>query len=269
MQQTALVSGQEELGPDVFLLTLEAPDLAQRARPGQFAMLRVDPGRDPLLARPFSIHAVGRGRVAFLYRVVGRGTRTLSRRRPGEEIFLWGPLGRGFDLSAAHPLLVAGGLGAAPLFGAARELLRQHRDFQMLLGLPSITGFSTLVKRLEQAAGPRRLVLVTEDGSAGERGLVTGPFLDLLPRAGAVLACGPLGMLRAVARLAARQPVACQVSLETPMACGVGACLGCVLPATGGGYLRVCQEGPVLAAGRVDWARTAESGVASGGGDHD
>lgn len=256
----AEVKDNRRVGEGIYRLALHAPAIAQTARPGQFVMLRVAPGTDPLLARPFSIHGAAGDELLILYKVVGRGTGILSQVRKGKTLFLWGPLGRGFDLAGERPVLVAGGMGIAPLAFAARWLRDQGRTAGFCGGLPGLSGWEELTRGLEEElAGSVALAWASEDGSLGRRGLVTDLLSDTLAAAAgssdSVLACGPMPMLRAVARVCAQHGVACQVSLEAPMACGLGACLGCAVPAAGGGYLRACQEGPVLAAAAVDWER--------------
>ncbi len=242
--------------PEIFLLRLRAPEITQKVRPGQFVMLKVAAGLDPLLARPFSVHGVEGGDLLILYRLAGKGTRLLSQVKEGQELTLWGPLGRGFDLNVKKPVLVAGGMGLAPLRFAAAALAKQGREVSFLCGLPGGDGFSELCESLERWAGSQvNFSLATEDGSLGVMGLVTALMPEALAWGDAVLACGPIPMLGAVARLCAERGVPCQVSLEAPMACGVGACLGCAIPAAGGGYLRACQEGPVMDAAQVDWER--------------
>jgi dihydroorotate dehydrogenase electron transfer subunit len=286
----ARVAAHDQLGPGLFRLALEAPEIAAAARPGQFVMLRVRHGADPLLARPFSVHGADHeaGLVHILYRLAGRGTKVLSLTRPGKKLLLWGPLGTGFDLSAPELLLVSGGMGAAPLAFAAQKLREAERPARWVHGGEGQADCLGLGRGLAES---HRLALhwlepgalwdeeashpppgtpasflglpasgSTMDGSFGRPGLVTGVLSEALdhhpgPAPPAVLACGPLAMLRAVAGLCAGRGAACQVSLEAPMACGVGVCLGCALPSAGGGYLRVCREGPVLPAQAVDWGR--------------
>ncbi len=256
----AKVKAHRKVGKGIYRLTLNAPAIAPKARPGQFVMLRVAPELDPLLARPFSIHGAAGEELLILYKLVGRGTRLLSQVRPGQTLYLWGPLGRSFDLSGERPLLVAGGMGIAPLAFAARWLRDQGRTAGFCGGLPGLVGWEDLTRSLEdELAGSLALAWASEDGSLGRRGLVTDLLSDTLAAAAgssdSVLACGPMPMLRAVATICAQHQVPCQMSLEAPMACGLGACLGCAVPAAGGGYLRACQEGPVLAAEAVDWER--------------
>lgn len=252
-----LALGEPGAGRRIHLLSLEAPALAEAARPGQFLMLRVAPGPDPLLARPFSIHGVADGQVQVLFQVMGRGTGLLSQAEAGASLELWGPLGHGFDLDLQRPLLVAGGMGIAPLAFAAAQLGRQGIETQLCWGLPGRAGFAGAVDRVGQGLEGQEayLSLASEDGTLGSEGLVTDLLPGLLPACDGVLACGPLAMLREVARLCQEARVRAQVSLEAPMACGLGACLGCVQPAAGGGYVQVCQDGPVLEAGEIDWER--------------
>ena len=255
MTSQAEVISHTSLGPDAALLRLRAPDLAGPARPGQFLMLRVAPGDDPLLARPFSYFCASDQDVWIMYQVVGRGTRLLRQARPGDRLAAWGPLGRGFDLAYRRPLLVGGGMGLAPLAFASRDLAAAGAEPVLCWGLATAGPVTEVLRPGGLDKGPdlSHALLATEDGSQGHKGLVTGLMADALVGCDAVLACGPLPMLRAVAGLCAGRDLDCQVSLEAPMACGVGACLGCVLPRSQGGYMRVCQEGPVVAASEVGW----------------
>lgn len=252
------VTSHEALGGEARLIRLKAPQVAKDARPGQFVMLRVTHGQDPILARPFSIHRVDGDEISILYRIVGRGTKLLRLARPGhKKINLWGPLGSGFDLNVERPLLVAGGMGIAPLAFAAQVLLSQGKPVSGLYGAPSkdaLVGGNFTVDGHGQIAG-LDWQAVTEDGSVGMAGLITQPMMDHMEGKDCVLACGPLPMLKAVAGICAGQKIACQVSLEAPMACGLGACQGCAIPAAEGGYFRACQEGPVMDATQVDWSR--------------
>ncbi len=258
----ATVKSNQPMGPEIFLLTLEAPAIAAQARPGQFVMLRVSPGPEPLLARPFSVHGVEGDRVLILYQVVGKGTALLQEAAPGQELVMWGPLGRGFELDGKRPALVGGGIGIAPLVFAAERLSEKVDGVRLFYGLPGAAGLDPLMELFEQRLDPVKVALSfsTEDGSLGFEGLVTHLLQDSLSlpafeRPNAILACGPMPMLKAVAEICAEHGVPCQVSLEAPMACGVGACLGCAVPAAGGGYARACMEGPVMDAALIDWGR--------------
>lgn len=241
-------------GSGVFRMSLDFPGLSRAAAPGRFVMVKVAEGLDPLLRRPFSIHdALPDGTVALLYKVVGRGTEILSRKKAGERLSVLGPLGAGFNVEGiAGPVcLVGGGMGVAPLVFLARVLGRMNITGKVLLGGRSACdvfcadvfsglGFETIIS--------------TDDGSLGCCGFVTSPLGDVFNNESgkpAVFACGPHGMLKAVAVLCMENNVPCQVSLESVMACGMGACLGCALPRPGGGNFHVCTDGPVMDAKRL------------------
>lgn len=233
----------QEIEKEVHLLTLQAPEIARDARPGQFVHIRVTGSYDPLLRRPFSFHWVGEENFGVLYQVVGRGTKFLSQVRPGDSLDLLGPLGRGFDLnSASSPLIVAGGLGVAPLLFLAQRLARNRPT--VLIGAPTkkqILG----EQRMRALAAEVRTA--TEDGSSGTKGVVTDLLASVLRTDHSVFACGPREMLRAVAGICQKKGcLSSQISLEEIMGCGLGACLGCGVKSSRGGYRRVCSEGPVF-----------------------
>jgi dihydroorotate dehydrogenase electron transfer subunit len=258
-QSKAEVLRSEQLTRDVFRLTLFAPEIAKAARPGQFVMLRVtDAGLDPLLRRPFSIYqATSDGRLQFLYKVVGKGTRIMTGLHPGQLVDLVGPLGRGFMLEERdHCCLIGGGMGAAPLFFLATWLLRQGETAPLVfMGARNEEELGAATADF-QALGIR-VVKATDDGSAGHHGYVVDLLVEELgtnsqPRH--VYSCGPYPMLRAVSQLCHLHKTPCQVSLETMMACGISACLGCAIPkAHLDGYLHVCKDGPVFDTGQVAW----------------
>jgi dihydroorotate dehydrogenase electron transfer subunit len=232
------------------------------ARPGQFVML--SPGAlgavarsDPLLPRPMAVyrsHAgdAGGARVEVLYKRCGRGTALLAEALPGQRVGLVGPLGRCFEPPAAgeRAVVVAGGTGIASVYELARGLA--GRDAVVLLGARSA---QDLMGVDDFAALGVELRVATEDGSQGQRGLVTELLLRELDGAGRrrVYCCGPTPMMRRCAEIAAARGVACVASLENHMACGFGVCLGCAAPLAAGGYALVCRDGPVFDAARVDW----------------
>jgi dihydroorotate dehydrogenase electron transfer subunit len=259
MRRQAEVVSVEPVARETFRLHLRVPEIAAQARPGQFVMagpLNED-FQDPFLGRPFSIHRVTpEGGLQLLFAAVGRGTSALSRVRPGERLWLLGPQGAGFTLQGrANPLiLVAGGLGVAPLFFLAEEALRIRRRVLFLFGARSAQQLVALRDLADRGAEVR---LATDDGSAGERGTVVellSRVLDRLPGEtfpGAGLGvCGPWPMLQEAARVARERGLPAEISLEVRMACGAGACLGCTvdLPA---GKKRVCVDGPVFPATEV------------------
>lgn len=253
-QEKAEILAMRGLTEDVFHCTLRAPRIAAAARPGQFVMVRVSEGLDPLLRRPFSLHRVEGDTLGLLFKVVGKGTALLAAARAGEWLSVLGPLGRGFSQgSEAANLLVGGGMGIAPLLFLAWRL-RQDRPEQALVVLLGARHRREVASLVDDFASLGCVVHVaTDDGSLGHHGLVT----DLFDRAPAgkhrVAACGPWPMLRAVARHCRERGHACEVSLETMMACGLAACLGCAVPRPGGGYAHVCRDGPVFAAREVAW----------------
>lgn len=261
---SARIIRHQALNPEHFLLTLEAPAIARQARPGQFVMLQTRSGNDPLLRRPMSIYRIvpgRRGLFQVLYKVVGRGTRYLSQQRTGQTLATLGPLGNGFKLprtgAKVLPILVAGGIGIA-IFPFLADALRARGMRPILLfggrsrhDLVSLTHFRTA------RAGVR---LATEDGSAGARGFVTRLLEPLLVEPGLrsalrLYVCGPTPMLKAVGELATDAGVRCQLALEAQMPCGIGVCLGCVVPCPGDSaepvYRRVCTEGPIFKPGEV------------------
>lgn len=249
---------REALGGEYFRIRLR-PSRPFVAAPGQFAMVKVSDGIDPLLRRPFSIHrheATSPGDFEILFRAVGAGTKLLARTHVGDRLDVLAPLGQGFRLDAKRPVLVGGGIGVAPLLFLAEEFLRRGVRPKLLVGgrrdrdILCHEDFGCLAIPYS---------IATEDGSLGETGLVTRLLEEALvdPAGAQVYACGPTPMLAAVARACSLRRVPCQVSMEAHMACGVGACLGCVVPGAAGGYLRVCKEGPVFDSTSLQWTSAA------------
>jgi dihydroorotate dehydrogenase electron transfer subunit len=257
-----------DLGHGNHLIEFEDAGACAGMRPAQFFMIGL-PGSDVLLRRPFSVCGLpgtfddaAPGTVQVLYRVAGRGTSILASLRPGSTVQVLGPLGNGFaspERTDARIVVVAGGIGVAPFPAFAEALRREGRSFDMIYGARS-AGDLPLLDWLRARA--RDLVVTTDDGSLGAPGLVTGPLrarIDGPDRDRLHLyACGPSPMLKAVARMAVEAGVACDLSLEAPMACGFGVCLGCVVPTHGVKpgeirYERVCAEGPVMRATRLAW----------------
>ncbi|RLB55149.1 MAG: dihydroorotate dehydrogenase electron transfer subunit [Deltaproteobacteria bacterium] len=228
------------------------------ARPGQFVMLGPigELALDPFLCRPFSIYRADGEKLSLLVAVVGRGTRLLLEIEPPARLGMLGPLGNGFRVPAAarEIVLVAGGLGVAPLAFLAERLARQGRSVLLVVGVRSAAGLPPLRWLVERGV---QVEVASEDGSRGRRGTaidVLGRLLAgrQLPADSTYLAgCGPRAMLQALHRLTKQRGWQVEVSLENRMACGTGACLGCTLQLAGGENARVCREGPVFAAGEV------------------
>jgi len=248
------VLANDRIAQGVGLMVLRAPHCAASVRPGQFVHLRVAKGSDIILRRPFSIHRAYTDRVEVLYQILGTGTLRMAEKPVGDaSMDLVGPLGRGWSApeTLSHALIVTGGLGAAPLGMLAEQLAQRGVAVSVAMGAPTR---ERLVARALYEDVARRVEIATDDGSAGEHGFVTGPAERLLAEESfdMVYACGPEPMQRAVASLAAVAGVPCQVSLERLMACGVGACLSCVVSTTEG-LKRACVDGPVFDAEEVVW----------------
>jgi len=244
---------------DYVLLRLEAPDVAAEARPGQFLMVRVGETLDPLLRRPISLHAREGGSLEIFFQVAGRGTALLAEKEEGETLDILGPLGRGFDLEAdfhgRRAVLVGGGRGIAPLFYLGRELRAKGADVKVLYGGRSLRD---LPVRDKFAADGLDIACATDDGSFGRPGFVTGLLeAEIARRVPDVLfVCGPDPMMRTAAGIAAAGRIPAQISLESLMGCGFGACWGCVkriARGDGGRWRKICEDGPVFPAGEILW----------------
>ncbi len=259
-----IVASRDE-GAGNWRLRMRVPGWPRETAPGQFVMLtpgglRKETSLDPLLPRPMAIYRVeldgDAGFVEIRYKVVGRGTRLLASAGPGDLVGVVGPLGNGFLTPApgVGAILVAGGTGIASVYQLAAQAA-QGGVARILLGARSSTDFGDLTDFEGLSA---ELRIATEDGSRGERGLVTALLPAALAEGDApVYVCGPTPMMRAVAEIATEAGRRCWVSLENPMACGFGVCLGCAVPRSGGGFALVCKDGPVFEASEVDWERLA------------
>jgi dihydroorotate dehydrogenase electron transfer subunit len=256
-QEKATIIKSERLSADNFRLTLEAPLIGSSCTPGQFVMILSRAGKDPLLRRPFSIHqATSNGQIQIYFKKVGRGTTILAHARVGEELDVFGPLGRGYDIVREQPAcLVGGGLGIAPLLFLGKAICRADRDHgldRIILGGRSSTEVEPLVADFERLGLP--LVCATDDGSYGERGFVTSLLeKQQLPPGTVVYGCGPEPMLEVLQSICRSRELGCQVSIESVMACGMGACLGCNVEGSDGDYVHVCIDGPVFRAEDLAW----------------
>lgn len=267
----AHVREQVQLAERTYRLRLDCPEVAAAVRPGQFVMLRLPGTTDPLLGRPFALYDTVVGPAGeplgldVVYLVVGKMTGRLADLRPGDRLEVWGPLGRPFPDwdDVARVTLVAGGIGQTPFLAYARQLLGtrgyggdppRRRTGRVVLYYGVRT--AALAAGIDdfQAAGVE-VHLTSDDGSLGTRGYVT----DLLAAhgpSGPLVGCGPAPMLQALAALARDRGLTCYVSLETPMACGLGICFACVTrvrTADGWDYRRVCVDGPTFDAAEWLW----------------
>lgn len=248
------VLANDRVAQGVGLMVLRAPRCAANVQPGQFVHLRVATGSRIILRRPFSIHRAERDSVEILYQILGEGTLRMAEKPVGDvSMDLVGPLGHGWEApeGITHALFVTGGLGAAPLGMLAERLAARGVAVSIAMGAPTS---ERLVARELFESVARRVELATDDGSAGEHGFVTGPAARLLAeeRFDAVYTCGPEPMQRAIAKLASEARTPCQLSLERLMACGIGACLSCVV-STRDGLKRACVDGPIFDAEEVVW----------------
>lgn len=261
--EAATLVERRTLSSDAFLLDFESPSLPRALTPGQFTMVRV---RHPhlLLRRPYSFCGVdlAQGRFSLLVKVVGEGTRALAELPLGDTVDCLGPLGTSFRLprAGARPLMVAGGVGIAPFLGFCQTLADRGLRGEIVLG-------GRRAEDLYLKADFERLGITvraaTEDGSVGQRGLVTDLLAERLeedPGPYEIYSCGPTGMLQRVAQIARERRIPHQVSIERRMGCGMGCCLGCVVftereGETRGEYRRTCTEGPVFDAEEIRWER--------------
>jgi dihydroorotate dehydrogenase electron transfer subunit len=259
---------QREIVQDHYLMSVEVKNDFMQARPGQFVMIRIKDRDFPFLRRPFSIYSVYSEKhktiMELLYRVVGRGTLVLSRLLKGDRIEIMGPLGNGFDIDPKYDTvaLVAGGAGIAPLSFLA-EYFERHNvihpgNITCYLGART-AGTLVGVPRLRETCS--EVLVSTDDGSTGYHGPVTDLVEACVSGYGndhsMIYACGPRPMVRRLGEIITPHSVACQVSLEERMACGMGACLGCVVEVKPKDcpprYKRVCKDGPVFAIDEITW----------------
>ncbi|WP_459557312.1 dihydroorotate dehydrogenase electron transfer subunit [Lacunimicrobium album] len=281
VEARAIVVSNVEIAAHTYRLRLACPELATRFQPGQFLMLRL-PGRtDPLLGRPYALYdtyADAQGNTVGFdigYHVIGKQTGLLTELIPGQVVDLWGPLGNGFpQFTGKHLACVAGGIGYTPMiamtlealgvktYGQSTTISQVAQAFQPVRRVSMLYGArskSHLAKLHELESLPNATITVaTDDGSAGHKGFITEPLDDLLAKGevDAVYCCGPELMMKRVAQIAASHNVPCWLSLETPMACGIGACFSCVVKVKddsedGWDYKRSCIEGPIFEAEKL------------------
>jgi len=262
LEETVSIKFNRQIGKDTWLMGFRSENMAPHAKPGQFLMVHLGRGiKDPLLRRPFSIHRIqDKNQLMFLYKIVGKGTLLLSYLKKDDSISVIGPLGNGFPVSKPHEktLLIAGGMGVAPLFFLAQSLHKVHKQ-----KITMFLGFSTsqdviLLNELKDLNID--LSLTTDDGSLGITGIVTDLLDEYLRhelnQRSTIYACGPTLMLKKVAQMATASNLRCYVSLEGRMACGLGICQGCAVKATNNKnkpYYYVCQDGPVFSSEMIDW----------------
>ncbi|MGC4007364.1 MAG: dihydroorotate dehydrogenase electron transfer subunit [Pirellulales bacterium] len=276
-QTTVEIIENVRLARDTYRVRFACPDIAARIVPGQFLMLRLAGCDDPLLGRPFAFYnilpdAAGRPAIVdVVYLVLGKMTARMSRCVAGDRLEVWGPLGKGFPIEPTDELImVAGGIGQTPFLAVGKEALgvtRYGSPAQLTTPIKNVTLLYG-ARRAEYLAGLDqfaeagiRVLTSTDDGSAGHHGFVTDLLKTELARPAAgtrrIVCCGPEPMMEAVAEIAAHAETPCRVSLESPMACGIGICFSCVVkvkqPEGDWDYRRTCVEGPVFDAAQIAW----------------
>ena len=254
-----LVSNRE-VASNIFLMGLRSSSIAKKASAGQFVMIRVRDGMDPLLRRPFSICGVlDNDIVLILYRVVGRGTNLMADLKAGQKLSVLGPLGYGFELPKKEktPVLIAGGIGIAPLFFLAQSLKRQDLKFMAGFSASKEIVLGDFMRDIDV-----NMSISTDDGTEGHHGMVTDLLNEYLrinyktKDMVSLFACGPISMLKKVTGIVTQENLQCSVSLEAYMACGLGACQGCAVKASSmekREYVHVCKDGPVFSVDAIDW----------------
>ncbi len=227
-----------------WFIQISCPEIVREAKPGQFVMVRC--GEETVLRRPLSIHRIEGDRLALLHAVIGKGTQWLAARQPGEEVDILGPLGNGFTVHAdsRNLLLVAGGMGIAPLIFLADRAVAEGRTVTLLYGTANEDRYPV----------PARIktVAATEDGSVGYEGMVTELIPQYLETTDQVFACGPLPMYRDMTAMPELNNKPVQVSLEMRMGCGMGVCYACTIK-TRQGLKQVCKDGPVFELNDIYW----------------
>lgn len=232
--QKGVVLKNKQIAPNIYIMSL---DILTEAKAGQFAMLKIGEGLDPILPRPLSIISSRNGCTAFLYEVRGKGTNLLSKAKVGDRIEMLGPLGNHFEvLRKGRVAMISGGIGIAPMLALAEEYGKLS-DIDLISGFRSNSFFTDYISPLV-----KNVFISTEDGSEGTKGLVTDILVP--ENYDMVYTCGPIPMMKAVYEKC-KGIVPVQVSMENRMACGFGACLGCSIK-TVNGMKRVCKEGPVF-----------------------
>jgi dihydroorotate dehydrogenase electron transfer subunit len=277
---TVAIEENLPVAQQTYRLRFRAPQIAARIVPGQFIMVRLVESDDPLLARPLAVYDVvcgttgGPDRLDVVYLALGKMTRRLATLGPGRPLMVWGPLGNGFPPTPTeHLVMVAGGIGQTPFLALAAEYLGLRRygdpprqvpraaNVTLLYGARS-RGYLACVDDFQRLGVD--VLVATDDGTAGQQGLVTDlirPLVNRSPQASRIVCCGPEPMMERCAEVARELGIGCQVSLETPMACGMGICFSCVAKVRDAAgqwdYRRTCVEGPVFDAQDVDFRPSA------------
>ena len=252
----------KKVAPGHYGMRLLAPMLAEVTKPGQFVQVQVADDLDPFLRRPFSLLSTSGDTMDILYAVVGKGTEILARKKSGDTVDVLGPLGNRWtpippkSKAKAKSILIGGGVGIPPLYFLAKEYVERRRSNPsgILVFLGARDRSLLLCQRDFKELGVE-IHVATDDGSAGFRGYITELMREWLGKAGEsyLYTCGPTPMLKAVAQVAQEFHLDGEVSMEAPMACGFGICVGCAIPVVGGGYKLCCYHGTVFKIREVAW----------------
>jgi dihydroorotate dehydrogenase electron transfer subunit len=254
-QITAPITSDIEVMPNTHLAWLDCPPIATAAKPGQFVMMNC--GEDCYLPRPLSIHRTDGEKIALLFNIVGKGTDWLAQRQTGDYLSIFGPLGSGYAINpgSKNLLLVAGGMGIAPLVFLADAAVTQGKKATILLGAASAEHLLPVSLPTNTGEAPIcsiNVVNATEDGSEGFKGTVTDLLPIYLDAGDQIFACGPVGMYRTMAQMPELKNKPVQISLEVIMGCGAGVCYGCTIR-TKNGLKQVCKDGPVFDLEDIIW----------------
>ena len=260
------ILSRKEVAPNIYLMKLKAPEIVQDTLPGQFIYIKCSKDNYPLLRRPLSIHRIDKEKeeIYILFQVAGEGTKLLSQRVVGDDLDIMGPIGNGFNIypESKKIIIVGGGIGVAPLLALCEESIRQGKEVRVLIG--ALKKELVLGEESFKILGAK-VDVATNDGSYKYKGLVTD-LLEKIIKEGwlpdQIFACGPKLKLKKIVKISLNVHINCQISLEERMACGIGACLGCVCKIKTKDkkgdkvkyeYKRVCVDGPIFEGSEVVW----------------
>ncbi|MCP4705475.1 MAG: dihydroorotate dehydrogenase electron transfer subunit [candidate division Zixibacteria bacterium] len=255
--EDVLILKKKKLASDCFSISMAPFSKVKSIRPGQFVHMQI-PNCSLFFRRAFSVYSVNTEEksLEILFKVFGRGTKIMASLKKGDKLGLLGPLGNSFRKPKRNELaaLIAGGVGFPPIYYFGKHLLDKGYDPDKLFFFYGGRGKSDLIELARLKKLGIKTILTTEDGSLGKKGLITSPLEEWITGSKnkkVIYSCGPEGMLKAIDQLALKYNIQGQISLEAPMPCGIGICLGCIKPLRSGGNTRVCREGPVFDIGEV------------------
>ena len=249
VKERAVIVSQKCIGTDIYDMVLSFPRGAKEAKPGQFIAMYCEDGTK-LLPRPISICGIDaeNGTLRVVYRIAGEGTRLFSKMKEGDSLEVLGPLGNGFTMKEEKAIIVGGGIGIPPMLELAKQLSCEKTV---------VLGYRDELFLKEEFDAWADVVVATEDGSCGTKGTVIDAINEANVDGAVIYACGPMPMLKALAEYAKAHDMEAQISLEERMACGIGACLGCICKTkkkdhhTNVNNQRICKDGPVFDAKEV------------------